>query len=103
MLNFIFLEKGLGIVLPHILGMIFHEKVLMLYSINWPNFIERLPVLLEILVNILVDINILQLLTSDVINFEINLTFLIKPFFHMTKKSGQKFKYLDKKMSFKVK
>ena len=33
----------------------------------------------------------------DVINFETNLIFLIKPFFFMTKKSRQKFKYLRKK------
>ena len=32
----------------------------------------------------------------DVINFEISYNFLIKPFFCTTKKSGQKFKYLDK-------
>ena len=29
----------------------------------------------------------------DVINLEINLSFLIKPFFYITKKSRQKFKY----------
>ena len=31
----------------------------------------------------------------DVVNFEINLIFLIKPFFYMTKKSRQKFRYLE--------
>ena len=30
---------------------------------------------------------------DDVINFELNLSFLIKPFFYITKKSRQKFKY----------
>ena len=35
-----------------------------------------------------------------VINFEINLVFQIKPFFYMTKKSRQKFKYLENKTSF---
>ena len=39
----------------------------------------------------------------DVINFEINLIFLIKPFFYMTKKSRQTFKYLAHKKAFKVK
>ena len=33
----------------------------------------------------------------NAINFEIELTFLIKPFFYMTKKSRQKFKYLQSK------
>ena len=37
------------------------------------------------------------------INFEINLIFLIKPFFCTTKKSRQKFKYLEKtEQAFKV-
>ena len=36
----------------------------------------------------------------DVINFEINLIFLIKPFFYMTKKSRQKLKYLENDKSF---
>ena len=39
----------------------------------------------------------------DPINFEINLIFLIKPFLLMTKKSRQKFKYIENKKSFKVK
>ena len=33
----------------------------------------------------------------DIINFGINPIFLIKRFFYMTKKSGQKFKYLENK------
>ena len=36
----------------------------------------------------------------DVINFEIKLTFLIKQFSDMTKKSGKKFKYLKNEKSF---
>ena len=38
----------------------------------------------------------------DIMNYKINLIFLIKLFFHMTKKSRQKFKYLEKypKLSF---
>ena len=39
----------------------------------------------------------------DVIKFEINLIFLIKPFFYKTKNSRQKFKYLEKVKSFKGK
>ena len=33
-------------------------------------------------------------------NFEINLFFLIKPFFDMTKNSRQKFKYLENEKKF---
>ena len=36
----------------------------------------------------------------DVMDFENNLTFLINPFFYMTKYSRQKFKYLGNKKSF---
>ena len=36
----------------------------------------------------------------DVINFEINLIFLIKVFSYETKKSKQKFKYLENEKSF---
>ena len=36
----------------------------------------------------------------DVINFEINLLFLIKLFFNMTKNSWQKFKYIENEKSF---
>ena len=36
----------------------------------------------------------------DIINFEINLIFLIKLFFYLTKMSRQKFKYLEIEKSF---
>ena len=36
----------------------------------------------------------------EVINFEINFIFLIKPFFYMTKNSKQKLKYLENEKSF---
>ena len=45
-------------------------------------------------------IAIVCFLGFDVINFEINLNFLMKPFLYMTKKSGQKFKYLEIEKSF---
>ena len=70
---------------------------LMLYSINWPNVIVYLP-LFEILGNMC--IAILSFPIYDVIKFEINLIFLIKPFLYMTKKSRQKFKYHENKKSF---
>ena len=37
---------------------------------------------------------------SDVINFEMNLIFLIKPFSYMTKKPTQKIKYIVNEKSF---
>ena len=39
-------------------------------------------------------------LGCDVINSEINFIFLIKPFFYVTKKSRQEFKYLENEKSF---
>ena len=52
MLNFDFLDKGVGIVSPAHFVYDFSTKLfLVLYSINWPNFITWLPLLLEILGN----------------------------------------------------
>ena len=70
---------------------------LILHSINWANFNVLLPALLEILGNMYVEIVCFP--NSYVTNFEINLIFLIKSFFYMTKKSRQKFKYLGNKKS----
>ena len=57
MLNFDFLDKGLGIVSPAYFVYDFSTKMfLMLYSINWPNFIVWLPLLLEILGNMYIAI-----------------------------------------------
>ena len=39
-------------------------------------------------------------LACDVIIFEINFIFLIKPFFYMTEKSRKKLEYLENKKSF---
>ena len=75
--------------------------ILMLYSINWPNFIACLFLLLEILGNTC--IVIICNPVCDVINFEISLSFLIKPFSYLTKKSGQKCKYLEKEKTFSKK
>ena len=53
MLNFDFLEKGLGIVfLTHFVYDFSRKMFLVLCSINWPNFISWLPLPFEILVNI---------------------------------------------------
>ena len=68
------------------------------YSINWPSFNAWLPLSLEILCNMY--IVIICCPVYDLINFEINHGFVIKPLFYMTKKSGQKRKYLTKEKSF---
>ena len=52
MLNFDFLDKGLGIVSPaHFVYGFSTEMLLKLYSINWLNFIVWLPLPLELLGN----------------------------------------------------
>ena len=57
MLNFDFLDKGLGIVSPAHFVYDFSTKLfLILYCINSPNFIAWLPLLLEILGNMCVAI-----------------------------------------------
>ena len=90
-LNFDFLEKGLEVVSSTHFVYDFSTKMfLMLYFINWPKFIAWLPLLLEILDNI----------GCDVINFEINLIFLIKLLLYINKKSRQKLKYLENEKSF---
>ena len=62
----------------------FSTKVfLILYSINWSNFIVWLSLLLEILGNMC--IAIICKPGCDVINSKINLIFLIKPFLYLSK------------------
>ena len=74
----------------------FSRKIfLMLHSINWPNSIVWLSLRIEMLDNVY--ITIVYLPRYDVINFEINLIYLIKSFFYMTKMSRKNFKYLEKK------
>ena len=52
MLNFDFLDKGLGIVSPaHFMNDFSTKMFFMLYSINWQNFIAWLPFVREILAN----------------------------------------------------
>ena len=89
MINFDFLEKGLVIVSPPHFAFGFSKKYFLI-SINWPNFIFWLSLLLEILGNMC--IAIVRFLTCDVIYFELNHIFLILSFSYMTKKSRQTFK-----------
>ena len=74
MLNFDFLGKGLGIVSPAHFVYDFSTKMfLMLYSINSPNLIAWLPLLLEVLSNMC--IAIVSYPGCDVMDFELNLSF----------------------------
>ena len=57
MINFDFLDKGVGIVSSaYFVNDFSTKRYLMLYSINWPNFIARLPLLLELLANMCIAI-----------------------------------------------
>ena len=81
MFKFDFLEKGLGIFSSsHFVYDISRNTFLKLHSINRPNSIAWLPLLLEILFTMCIGIVCL-----------FNLNFLIKPFFSMPKKSRQNF------------
>ena len=94
---FNFLEKGLAIVFPPHFVHDFSRKILIiLYSTTWPHSIVWLSSLLEILGNMCIVI-IICFPVYDAIQLEINLNFLIKQFFQITKKLGQKFKYLKNK------
>ena len=98
-LNFNFIGKSVAIVSPRYFVHDFSRKIfLVLYSINWPNFIAWLPILLEILG--IMSIAIVCFPGFDVLNFEIKLIFLIKPFFYLIKNSIQKFKYLENQKNF---
>ena len=80
MLNFDLLDKGLGIVSPaHFMYDLSTKIFLLLYSINLPNLIVWSPLLLEILCNMC--IAIVYYPGCDVMDFEINLIFLIELFF----------------------
>ena len=99
MLNFNFSEKGLGLVSPpHFVYDFSRKMFLMLYSINWTNFIVWLSLLLKILVNMCITIVFQP--SCDVINFGINLIFIINPFCYMTKKSRKKLKDLENGKNF---
>ena len=69
---------------------------LMLYY--WSNFIVWLPLVLDILGNMCIAIVCFP--GCDLINFEINLIFLIKQFFYRTKMLRLKFKDIENEKSF---
>ena len=79
MLNFDFLDKGQGIVSPaHFVYDFLTEMFLMLYSINYPNFIACFSLFLGILGNMCIAIVCYP--CCDVMDFEVNLIFLTEPF-----------------------
>ena len=74
------IKRGLELVsLPHFPHNFWRKIFLLLYSINLPNFIVWLPLLCETLSNMCIAIVCKP--GCDVMNFEVNLIFLIKPFF----------------------
>ena len=89
MLNFDFLDKGLGIVSPAHFVYDFSTKMfLMLYSINRPNFMAWLLLLLEILGNMCIAVACYR--GCEVWISKLTLLFLSSHFFYMRKKSRQK-------------
>ena len=74
--------------LPHFLHDFVRKIFLTLQSINWLHFTVWSPLLLEILGNVVIVVTCY--LGFDVINIVINLSFLIKPFYHMTQKMRTK-------------
>ena len=102
MLNFDLLDKGLAIVSSgHFVHEFSTKMFLTLYSINGPNFIAWLPLLLEILSNM--GIAFVCYPGCDIMDFEINIIFLIEPFFLHDQKVMTKINILRTKRAFKVK
>ena len=85
LLNFDFIDTDVGKVSsPHFVHNFWRKMFVMLYSINWPNFIVWLPLLFEILGNMC--IATVYFPACDAITFEIYLIFLAKPFFLLDRK-----------------
>ena len=78
--HFLKIKRSLELIsLPHFLHNFWRKIFILLYSINWPRFIAWLLLLCEILGNMCIAIIFKP--GCDVMNFEINLIFPIKPFF----------------------
>ena len=91
-------KRGLELVsLPYFLHGLWWKIFLLLYSINWSNFIVWLPLICEMFSSMCFAIVCCP--GCDVINFKINLVFLIELFFYMTKKSRQNLRYLENEKS----
>ena len=74
---------------------------LILLFINWSNLIMSLPLVLEILSNMCIAIVCIP--GCDIINFEINLIFLTKPFSTWPKSQDINLNILRTKRDFKMK
>ena len=100
-LNFDFLEKGLGIVpLPYFENDFSRKMVLMLYSSNWPNFIIWFPLLLEYWPSCVLQLFVNQVVTSYILRLKL-VSAIIKFLFFFTKWSP--FKSYEKCFSFHLK
>ena len=86
--------------LPHFLHDFWREIFLTLYFVNWPNFIAWLLLLLKILG--IMRIVIICFPDCDVINFEINLSFIIRSFFIETKSQDKNFLFSRTKIAFNI-
>ena len=99
MFNFNFFEKGLGPVSPTYFGQDFSRKTfLALCSINWPNFIVRITLPLQIPGNVCIVLVCYPV--CDVMDFEICLSILINPLSYMSKNLEQQLKYCKNKKCF---
>ena len=79
-MHFLKTNRGLELVsLPHFLHNFWSKIFLLIYSINWSSFIVWLFLICEILGNMFIAIVCLP--GCDIINFETNLTSLVKPWF----------------------
>ena len=98
MLNFDFSEKGQEIVSPaHFVYDFLTKLFLMLYSINYPNFIAWFSLFFGVLRNMCIAIVCNP--CCDVMDFEINHIFLTEPFF-LHDQWVQKLQYLENEKSF---
>ena len=78
------------------------KMCLMLRTINWPNFIVWLSLLLEILGNMCIAI-VCDVWGCDVINLKLNLSFKSSRFSTCPKIQDKNFKYLEREKSIKDK
>ena len=99
---FLKIKRGLKLVsLPHFLHEFRRKIFLTRYFDNWLNFIAWLSFLLEILGNMC--IVIICCPVCEVINFEVNLSFLIKLFSYITKRSEKIVNISRRKTAFNMK
>ena len=104
LIHFDFSKEGLKIVSPPYFCIVSPPYFCMVFQENFFSWsiLFTSAFTSEILGNIWIPI--ICFLRCHAINFETNLIFLIKPFFYMTEKSRQTFKYLkNEKIFFKVK